>query len=85
MNANDPQTDREMILMAITEMKSLRDSVNRLTDTFEKFEETKIVSIESRLEKIESWQSQLRGGWKLVLLLWALFTAAVVALIKQIF
>lgn len=85
MKADDPQNDREVLLMAVTEMKSLRESVNKLTETFERFEETKIVAIESRIEKIESWQDQVKGGWKLFLLFWALFTAAVVAAIKALF
>ena len=85
MNANEPQSDREMIFQATAEMKSLRQSVDRLTATFERFEEVKIVSIESRLEKLESWKSQLAGGWKLFLLFWAIFTAAVVAAVKSLF
>jgi hypothetical protein len=83
-DATKPQSDREMILMATAEMKSLRQSVDRLTQTFERFEETKIVSIESRLEELESWRSQLQGGWKLFLLFWAIVTAGIIALIKSL-
>jgi hypothetical protein len=84
-DATKPQSDREMILMATAEMKSLRHSVDRLTETFERFEEVKIVGIESRLEKLESWKSQLSGGWKLFMLFWAIITAAIVTLVKSYF
>lgn len=71
-----PQNDRELLIMLSEEVKRLSGSIDRFSEKIEIFEEKKLGSFEKRLDKVEKWQSQWAGAWKLITIGLVLLTIA---------
>ena len=73
--ASDPKTDREWMIKLSGQIDSLSHSIDQLADKLVNIEEKKVVSIEKRLIAIENKIEQIKGGWKLLVILWTIFGA----------
>ena len=62
----EPTTDREIMIRLDSNVSQLRDSIERFAVALEKLEETKIKDHEMRLMKIEKWQSEWAGAYKIL-------------------
>lgn len=75
MDVTKPQNDRELLLQLNDNVQNLTISINNLGMAIKDLEEKKIKGIERRLDSLEKIWQQISGGWKLVLVLWAILTA----------
>lgn len=75
MNAALPQTDREWLIQLNENVKDLTTSIGEFGQIIKDLEEKKIGAMDKRISKIESTWQQISGAWKLVMVLWAIFTA----------
>lgn len=75
MDATKPQNDRELLLQLNDNVQNLTLSINNLGTAITDLEEKKIKVIEGRLDTLEKIWQQVSGGWKIVLVLWAILTA----------
>ena len=62
----EPTTDREIMIRLDSNVSQLRDSIERFAVALEKLEETKIKDHETRIMKIEKWQSEWAGAYKIL-------------------
>jgi hypothetical protein len=60
----EPVTEREVLIRLDSNVGQLKESIDRLSNTFKNFEETKIKDIDVRLTKIENWKSEFSGAYK---------------------
>lgn len=92
-NASEPQTDRELLLNLNNKVNSIQmvfdgkidrltDSINRLNDTFVELEEKRVGHLERRMDAFDEWRSELKGGWKIIAIVFT-GTAALVAFIVK--
>lgn len=84
-NAADPQNDRELLLKLNLQIENLAKSINEFSITLKDIEEKKIAALDVRVEKLETWQAQISGGWKLATIIWIVLTGGLVAFIKYLF
>lgn len=85
-SAAEPKNDRELLLKLNGNVEMLAKSIDNFSVTLKDLEEKKIGSLEARLEAIENKWTQITGGWKLVLAIWAVLTAVgLIGLVKWIF
>jgi hypothetical protein len=88
-----PQTDREILLQLNSDVKALKGTfkevVDRLSETIERFgqnlkvmEDEKISVLTKEVEELKAWRSEIRGGYKLAMLFWAVLTAGMIAAAK---
>ena len=75
-------TDREIMIQLDSNIKSLKDAIEKFADSLEKLEQGKIKKIEDRLDNIEKWISQWQGVHKffIIVSLLASIAAVIVAL-----
>jgi len=80
----EPTTDREIMIRLDSNVAQLRDSIERFAIALEKLEETKIKDHEARIMKIEKWQSEWAGAYKILIIaaLALSFLATVKAFVK---
>lgn len=85
-----PQTDREILLQLNSDVKALKgtftEAVDRLSETIERFgqnmksmEDEKIAVMRNEIDELKSWRAEIKGGYKLAMLFWAVITAAMIA------
>lgn len=74
--ASDPKTDRELLLKLNGEIENLARAIYQFGQTLKDLEEKRIVDLEKRLIKIENKIEQIKGGWKLLVVLWTVLGAA---------
>lgn len=77
MSAQDPNTDREWMIKLSGQIEGLSKSIDALGERLIFIEERKIASLEERLTAIEKKIEQFKGGWKLIVILWAALSAVV--------
>lgn len=63
-DARQPKTNRELMLQIGQQVKTLSDSINRLTMQIEKIEEHKIKIIVEDVDSLKQWRSEWNGTWK---------------------
>jgi len=73
--ASDPRTDREWMIKLSSQIDELSHSIDQLGEKLVNIEEKKVISIEKRLMAIENKIEQIKGGWKLLMVLWVVFGA----------
>lgn len=89
----EPTTDRELLLQVnsdVTAMRTsfseavdrLRESVERLTTSFTRMEEQKITVMQKEIDDIKAWMQELKGGWKLAVIIWVVSLAVIGMAIK---
>ena len=76
-DARQPKTNRELMLQLSEQVKRLSQTIEKFADRLERFEEEKLVAINSRIEKIERWQSEWNGSWKFWIILGGAVTLVV--------
>lgn len=74
--ASDPKTDRELLLKLNGEIENLAKAIYQFGVTLKELEEKRISDLEKRLIKIENNIEQIRGGWKILVVLWVILGAA---------
>lgn len=74
--ASDPKTDRELLLKLNDKIEYLADAIQGFGQTLKDLEEKRITDLEKRLIKIENKIEQIKGGWKLLVVLWVVLGAA---------
>jgi len=82
MDARDPQSDREYLLKLDGKFENLEVRLDNLAHSIDNFgnqlvnlEKSRIASLEQRIIKIENIWQQVRGGWKLAIVLWLILSA----------
>jgi len=91
-----PQTDREILLQLNSDVKALKgtftDAVDRLSETIDRFgtnlkvmEDEKISVLRNEVDELKAWRAEIRGGYKLAMLFWAVITAGMIAAAKYFF
>lgn len=91
-----PQTDREILLQLNADVKSLKgtfaEAVDRLSETIDRFgknlkimEDEKIAVLSKEVDELKAWRSEIKGGYKLAMLFWAIVTAGMIAAAKYFF
>ena len=79
----EPQTDREFLIRLDSQLGNLAQSIDRFSKMLRELEEKKIATLDSRMESLETWRSQIAGGWKIMVVMWTIASAGgVIALIK---
>lgn len=63
-DARQPKTNRELMLQIGQQVRTLSESINRLTSQIEKIEEQKIKIILEEIDSIKQWRSEWNGTWK---------------------
>lgn len=63
-DARQPKTNRELMLQIGQQVRTLSESINRLTMQIEKIEEQKIKIILEEIDSIKQWRSEWNGTWK---------------------
>lgn len=63
-DARQPKTNRELMLQIGQQVRTLSESINRLTSQIEKIEEQKIKIIIEEIDSIKQWRSEWNGTWK---------------------
>lgn len=76
MTAAAPKTDRELLLKLNGEIQNLAKAIHEFGVTLKDLEEKRISDLEKRLIKIENKIEQIKGGWKLLVVLWVVLGAA---------
>lgn len=83
MDATVPQNDRELLLSINSEIKGLRDDMNKFSAIIKDIDERKLAKLEAKIENLEYWKQQISGGWKIFLMIWTVVTAIFIAWIKS--
>lgn len=85
-SAAEPQTDRELLLKLNGEIERLAESIRFFSKTLQEIEDKKIASIDKRVAEMEKIWSQVSGGWKFAVVIWAILTGTgIVGLVKVLF
>lgn len=66
MTQLEPQTDREILIIVNAKVDQLCESIERFAANLEKLETTKVLKLEERVTKIEKWQSEWGGAYKVL-------------------
>ena len=72
-------TDREVLIKLDSNVEQLKQSIDRLSNTFQNFEETKIKDIDIRVREMETWKSEFSGAYKV-----AIISALILGIISTI-
>lgn len=92
--ANIPATTEMELLIQVnadvSAMKSdftaavdrLRDTVERLATSFNRMEEQKISVMQREIDELKAWKQEIKGGWKLAVVIWTVFIGLIVAAVK---
>lgn len=62
-------TDREVMIQLDSNIKQLRDSIEKFAKSLENLEETRIKELEIRVDKLEKWKNEWSGGLKILLII----------------
>lgn len=62
----EPTTDREIMIKMDGKVDRMCEAVERLADSVEKLETVKFQDHETRISKIEKWQSEWSGAYRVV-------------------
>lgn len=83
IDASQPQTDRELLLKLNGNVEVLAQAIEHFSMTLKEIDEKKLAAFENRLSAVEDWRLQLAGGWRIMVIIWTLFSAGgVAAMIK---
>lgn len=83
IDASQPQTDRELLLKLNGNVEVLAQAIDHFSKTLKEIDEKKLAGFENRLSSIEDWRLQIAGGWKIMVIVWTVFSAGgIAALIK---
>lgn len=73
--ASDPKTDRELLLQLNGEIENLAKAIYEFGLTLKELEEKRISGLEKRLVTIENSIEQIKGGWKILVVIWVVLGA----------
>lgn len=91
----EPKTDREILLLVSQKVDTIEEkftdaiervseSLEKLADSFEKMETTKLQNIDERLQKIEQWRLEIKGGYRVAVAIASVVGAGVGYLINYL-
>ena len=90
-----PKTEREILLLVSQKVDTIEEkftdaiervseSLEKLADSFEKMETTKLQNIDERLQKIEQWRLEIKGGYRVAIAIASVIGAGVGYLINYL-
>jgi len=91
----EPKTEREILLLVSQKVDTIEekftdaisrvsDSLEKLADSFEKMETTKLQKIDERLQLIEQWRLEIKGGYRVAIAIASVVGAGVGYLINYL-
>lgn len=83
LDAAQPKSDRELLLKLNGNVEVLARAIEHFSQTLKDLDEKKLSAIDERVNSIENWRLQIMGGWKIMVIVWTVFSAGgIAALIK---
>lgn len=84
-DARMPKTDREWTIKLSGQIENLTHSIDELGNKLVDIEKNKIAALDRRILEVEKVWTQISGGWKLALVVWAVLSATgIVGLVKWV-